>query len=186
VDINPKSSDPSQHSLIVNKQHSKQESTNSENMIAYSLIQPSGWNQFMEELVKDITDQLQKIESHEFIVKSNEFFAIHLYLGTVIDFLHRNKILNTNVKRMFFEDEKVISWITNFNLFQLTCEGYISWEDYTITDVTKQWFWKLKWNFLNGIFLDDSLLIDKSFQLTFNFFSHPHSHTDLKFNGRDL
>jgi hypothetical protein len=165
VNINRNSHNYPQHNIIPNAKRLKLESTNLEHMKFYPSIQQRGWNQLLEELMKDIRDEIETIQSQEVIVKfqttspASRIFAIHLYLATVINFLQSTKIINNEMVRKLFEDDKNLFWINQLNLFQLNDE-FPSLLSEGYTDVANQWFWRLKWDFLRGMSIYKMLFID--------------------------
>jgi hypothetical protein len=157
VNINSNFHDHPQHNIILNSEFSKLGSANVEYMKFDSSIQKRCLNQILEELMKDVMNTIQKKESHKFFVKfqtplQSTYFAIHLYLATVINFLHSNKIITTEITRKIFADEKCLSWIIQLNTSQLLDQFPFSFiEGYT--DITNQWFWTFKWKFLTGMLI---------------------------------
>jgi hypothetical protein len=134
----------------------------------YDLIQIR-MNQFIDGVMRDISDEIQKVQSRSIFIEfqsplGGEIGAIHLYLATAIDFLYRNKMINTEVTRMFFQDDKSLFWIVNLNIYQLMYKFKISVTG-GIADINNQWFWTLKWNFFKGTLLHELLSTEKIYKL---------------------
>jgi hypothetical protein len=161
--VNPESHNHPQHHALVDLPNLNVESTNLESI--NSSIEKVGWNQLIEELVKDIKEKIQKVEYPNSFVPlptplNSKFAAVHLYLATVIDFLTSRKIIDNEIIRQLFKDDMCLSWIIELNILHLIEEftfSFLVWA----ADVTNQWFWTLKWNFLKGMFLHELLVIDE-------------------------
>jgi hypothetical protein len=166
ADINPSNShDHPQHNIIINPKRLQIDRMNSEYMKSYPSIQQRGRDQFLEGLMKDIMTEIQTVESRKFLPKfqttlHSDIIAIHLYLATVINFLHSNQMISNEITRKLFEDDKCLSWINKLNLLQVTSEFPIS-TNAVITDLANQWFWKLKWSFLKGMSIHELLSVNQ-------------------------
>jgi hypothetical protein len=111
----------------------------------------------MEELVRDVKDKIQKVESSNVFMKlesplNSRIPSINLYLAKLIDFLHSKKIMNNEIIRNLFDNDTCLSWILKLNILQFNDEApveFVGWAG----DITSQWFWTLKWKFLKGMLI---------------------------------